>query len=112
MSIKCLSVADVLTMQWYGWNEPQYGLKSVKFSGKRVLKDEHTYIFIFNDQQHREYEAFCDGIASMGWDVIFSAVAMNTVHPGRNRNFLVVIEKKEVSNEEGSGVRPVPQVQG
>jgi len=111
MSIKCLSVADVLTMEWYGWHEAGTGLKSVKFNGKRVLKDEHTYIFIFNDQQHREYTAFCDGIADMGCDVIFSAVAMNTVHPGRNRNFLVVIEKKEVANEKGSGVRPVPEVQ-
>lgn len=61
---------------------------------KGVLKEENTYIFIFSDQQKKLYETFCEGILEEGWDVIYSKVAMNTVHPGHNRIFMVIIEKK------------------
>lgn len=82
--------AFVLHHDWGGWGSSS---KLRYLKGK--LKEENTYIFIFSLTQKDMYNKFCEGIAEEGWDVIYSKVAMNTVHPGQNRIFMVIIEKKD-----------------
>lgn len=84
-----LEVNDLLNLR-YEWDEDKYVFKDAKTIVD--WKEDETYLIIFNMQSQEEaykyFKANCGG-----FDILYeSKPALNLVHPGENRNVLIVFE--------------------